>query len=456
MSLKTIAIALFAWCSNALAQFPPAPAPVPSVDDIVRQSNERRAAVIETLKQGIVRVEAQEEVKDTGTGIVISSTPERILILTALHVVKDAKSVDVIFYADRSTHVHARKLPRQSDALDLAVLEIASGPGVRLPRDITKYRFVVSSTVQPGTDVTTANGEWIPVRNSVTRLSHEGDIQKFEYTNVSVGEGFSGGPVFDQYGNVIGMHDALDGGGNFAVAIKIDSALQTLEALDYTVPKPESGALPVTVTVSQSGGLPPAATTPARQNSYAADMEHYQAGLLLRDPDQIEAVAKKISNQSLATVLLTRAAALRAGGAVTVPPMGIPADQAAMSAAAAKGRNSRTWLEADRYLHKRNYIKAFPLFQQLAESGDSQSMVTFAELYYNGWGTAQNYPEAARWYEKAAGEDETKAMTPLGSMYESGRGVPRDLKKAAEWYRKAAASGNATARQNLQRLGLNP
>ena len=46
------------------------------------------------------------------------------------------------------------------------------------------------------------------------------------------------------------------------------------------------------------------------------------------------------------------------------------------------------------------------------------------------------------------------AMLGLGAFYENGRGVPKDLNQAAAWYRKAAALGNATAKQNLQRMGL--
>ena len=41
----------------------------------------------------------------------------------------------------------------------------------------------------------------------------------------------------------------------------------------------------------------------------------------------------------------------------------------------------------------------------------------------------------------------------LGEAYEAGRGVPRDLDKALDWYRRAAESGNARAREALERLG---
>jgi TPR repeat protein len=499
MHLKTSLLIPIACCGVSLAQVSlPAPSSI-SVEEIVKQSNERRAQALEALAQGIVRVEAQNRVTDTGTGMVVSCSPERILILTALHVVKDATSVDVVFYADRSTHVPARILPSRSDLLDLAVLEVTPGPNSRLPHDIQPYHFVVSSTIQPGEDIFTANGEWVPVRNSVTRLNHDGDAQKFEYTNVSVGRGFSGGPIFDQYGNVIGMHDELtgggNGGGNFAVGIKIDSALQTLEALDYTVPKADSKLLSQ---VGLGAGAPdvsrgntPATGTEQRSlNAATSDMEHYTAAVMSRDPDRMEAEADKISNPSLANSVRTLAARLRTSASGAVPSVGTPAGQADIKSAAARNNRNRLWLQAESVLNQRNYTKALPLFQQLAESGDSESMATLGNLYYNGWGAAQNYAEAARWFQKAAEQGETRvmstlalmyasgrgvpqndalalqwnrkaaevgdpiAMLGLGAFYENGRGVPKDRNQAAEWYRKAAALGNATAKQNLQRMGM--
>src|SRR5664279_4660537 len=94
MRLNTIVILCIAFSSVLLAQ---TPAPT-TVQEIVQRSMDARVKEIEALKLGIVRVEAQKEVAEVGTGIVISASPERIWILTALHVVKDAKRVNVVFY----------------------------------------------------------------------------------------------------------------------------------------------------------------------------------------------------------------------------------------------------------------------------------------------------------------------------------------------------------------------
>jgi Sel1 repeat len=361
-------------------------------------------------------------------------------------------------------------------------------------------------------------------------------VNRFEYTNVSVGPGFSGGPVFDRYGNVVGMHDVLTADeAHYAIAIKIDSALQTLQALDYAVPKavpfsmpqfgpagvPQSQAAPGGTTAHPSStsdlelyrnarlsedptqmeaaaanisdpNLPTMLRAAAQklrqrsetQTSASSDTEAYMNAMLLRDPDEIEAAAAQISNLTLAASLRTRAQMLR------------NASQAGSSAAAAASDSrrrlqlQRTKTEAKLFANRGNYMKALPLYQQLAEGGDSESMVSLGYFYYNGWGVGQDYAQAAKWFEKAAAEGETSVtgalglmyalgmgvqrndaiavewdrkaaavgdatgMLGLGFMYENGRGVPKDMAMAVEWYRKSASLGNDGAKQNLRRLGV--
>lgn len=193
----------------------------------------------EPLKQGIVHIEADKGVKELGTGIVFSVTPERIRILTALHVVKGAKSIHVAFYSDKLTLLPAQKMPRQSDDLDLAVLEVRAAPGVILPQKVPHFNFGPERPLHSGEQVFTVNAEWVVIPNSIARLDHgeDGeDTRMFEYTPNSVGNGFSGGPVFDDMGYIIGMHDKLTGLKDYAVAINIQSTIEMLKALGYDVP----------------------------------------------------------------------------------------------------------------------------------------------------------------------------------------------------------------------------
>lgn len=215
-----------------------------SAEQIIQQSMASRNRMIEARARGIVKIQAEKGVKDNGTGIILSASPDRILILTALHVVKGAKTILVTFYDDRSKPVPAQKLSQFSENLDLAVLEVRPTATFKLPANIEPHNFAANNTLQLGEHIYSVNGDWVPVPNAITRLSHDGDVQKFEYSNTSVGEGFSGGPVFDDYLNIVGMHDALNGDGSYGIAVKIDSALQTLQALGYDVPQAGSVVSP--------------------------------------------------------------------------------------------------------------------------------------------------------------------------------------------------------------------
>lgn len=274
-----------------------------------------------------------------------------------------------------------------------------------------------------------------------------------------------------------------DGDGDFVFirgGISADTALQ-------------HGPTPPPLAAAQlSPGAPrqtqPSGTSPAQSNPNS-DMELYQKALASHDPAEIDAVADKMSNQTLANVLHMRATSLRTleanasaartnNGTTRVP------------ASRAKAQLEYTKVDADSYAHRGNYLKAFPLYKQAAEAGDSESMASLGFCYYNGWGVPQDYAEAAKWFQKAADEGESKVfsslglmyamgrgvpqndqlsldwnrkaaaagdpigMLGLGSFYAAGRGVPKDLNEAANWYRKSAALGNEGAKQALRKMGL--
>src|ERR1700758_3437801 len=119
-----------------------------STEQIIQQSMAARNRMIEAQARGIVKIQAEKEVKDNGTGIVLSASPDRILILTALHVVKGAKNILVTFYDDRSTPVPAQKLSQFSENLDLAVLEVRPTAAFKLPTNIEPHNFAANNTLQ--------------------------------------------------------------------------------------------------------------------------------------------------------------------------------------------------------------------------------------------------------------------------------------------------------------------
>jgi hypothetical protein len=117
-----------------------------------------------TLNRSIVKVEvARKPDSDTGVGIVIAASSDSIRILTAAHVVADATAWRVYFYSDQAVAYIATVLPRSSDGLDLAVLEVRPQgrplPG-NLPRLAAGTRWRWTNVSGPST----ANGYTSPTR----------------------------------------------------------------------------------------------------------------------------------------------------------------------------------------------------------------------------------------------------------------------------------------------------
>jgi formylglycine-generating enzyme required for sulfatase activity len=82
----------------------------------------------------------------------------------------------------------------------------------------------------------TVDNEWVHIPNTVVRLDHDSDTRLFEYTKVAVDDGFSGGPVLDDDGRLVGVHRGGGAGGRYAVAAKLDSAIDALAALGHNTP----------------------------------------------------------------------------------------------------------------------------------------------------------------------------------------------------------------------------
>lgn len=105
--------------------------------------------------------------------------------------------------------------------------------------------------------------------------------------------------------------------------------------------------------------------------------------------------------------------------------------------------------QAAQYYDNKEYDKAVPMFQRLAQGGDAYAQCFLGVCNYFGLGTTKDYIQAAYWYEKAADCGISAAQCGLGSCYYFGQGVTQDYAKAVYWYRKAAEQDNTDAQGNL-------
>lgn len=72
-----------------------------------------------------------------------------------------------------------------------------------------------------------------------------------------------------------------------------------------------------------------------------------------------------------------------------------------------------------------DHNKAFPLWQQLAERGDSSAQYNLGLSYHNGWGTAKNDDQALFWWQKAAAQGHENAQHNM-ELLQRERSASRD------------------------------
>jgi serine protease Do len=162
----------------------------------------------------------QQPVEAKGSGFVIDPSG---IIVTNNHVVKDAKSVSVTM-SDGNTY--PAKILGTDPKTDLAVIKITA------PHPLPFVELGDSSNVVPGEWVI-AMGNPFGLDGTVTagivsalgRDIGDGPYDKFIQIDAPINEGNSGGPLFDQKGEVIGVNTAIlsPTGGSVGIGFAIPS-----------------------------------------------------------------------------------------------------------------------------------------------------------------------------------------------------------------------------------------
>ena len=101
------------------------------------------------------------------------------------------------------------------------------------------------------------------------------------------------------------------------------------------------------------------------------------------------------------------------------------------------------------YFENKDFNKAFAIFSEYANRGNSYAQCRLGMMYENGNGIEENKAEAVKWYRKAAEQGNAEAQYCLGAAYCMGEGVKQDYLQAYDWYKKAAEQGNASAQVDL-------
>ncbi|MDR3522242.1 MAG: Do family serine endopeptidase [Acidocella sp.] len=162
----------------------------------------------------------QQAVEAKGSGFIINSSG---IVVTNNHVVKDAKTISVTLSNGSS---YPAKVLGTDPRTDLAVLKIDAG------RPLPYVDIGSSANVEPGEWVV-ALGNPFGLGGTVTagivsalgRDIGDGPYDKFIQIDAPINEGNSGGPLFDQHGEVIGVNTAIlsPTGGSVGIGFAIPS-----------------------------------------------------------------------------------------------------------------------------------------------------------------------------------------------------------------------------------------
>ncbi len=161
-----------------------------------------------------------QAVEAKGAGFIINSNG---IIVTNNHVVKDAQTVSVTMSDGTS---YPAKIVGTDPKTDLAVLKINAGhplPYVELgqSKDVEPGEWVVAMGNPFGLGETVTAG----IVSALGRNIGDGPYDRFIQIDAPINEGNSGGPLFDQRGQVIGINTAIltPSGGSVGIGFAIPS-----------------------------------------------------------------------------------------------------------------------------------------------------------------------------------------------------------------------------------------
>ncbi len=225
-----------------------------------------------------------QAVEAKGSGFIINSSG---ILVTNNHVVKDAKTISVTLSDGQS---YPAKIIGTDPKTDLAVLKISAGhplPYVELGKsaDVEPGEWVVAMGNPFGLDGTVTAG----IVSALGRDIGDGPYDKFIQIDAPINEGNSGGPLFNQRGQVIGINTAIltPSGGSVGIGFAIPA-----DMIQRVVSQLENGgkvvrgylgvaAQQISPQMAQAMSLPTA--TPSKDGALVAavspDSPAFRAGL---------------------------------------------------------------------------------------------------------------------------------------------------------------------------------
>lgn len=101
------------------------------------------------------------------------------------------------------------------------------------------------------------------------------------------------------------------------------------------------------------------------------------------------------------------------------------------------------------YYAKKEFNKAFSLFEKSHFQGNLQATFNLARMYDRGLGIKKNLGKAKELYLMSAKKRYADSQHNIGNMYFLGEGVKKDYKEALKWLLLAAEQGQRMAQRDL-------
>lgn len=183
------------------------------------------AGAVERAGNGVVAIHARHRIPSSGI------VWRRGVVVAASHTVKHDRDVPVTL-AD-GTRAHATVAGRDAGT-DIVVLRLDDGasaePVEHAPDDALRVGALVLAVGRPGGDGVTTSLGVVSTVSGPWRTWAGGEIDRFVRLDLSIYDGFSGGPLVDAAGRVLGMNcSALARG--MAVTIPVPTVTRVVDAL---------------------------------------------------------------------------------------------------------------------------------------------------------------------------------------------------------------------------------
>ncbi|HSH82711.1 MAG TPA: trypsin-like peptidase domain-containing protein, partial [Herpetosiphonaceae bacterium] len=177
--------------------------------------SEDLAAAVETAAASVVRVEARRG--NPSSGIVWTADGH---VLTADHTVEREEEIPVGLGDGRTAQ---GRLVARDPGSDLALLKIEASdlvPAARASDDGVKIGHIVLSIGRPGAAGVMASLGIVSALGGQWRTSRGGQLDRFVRTDATLYPGFSGGPLVDAAGRVVGVNSwTLSQGAGLAIPV---------------------------------------------------------------------------------------------------------------------------------------------------------------------------------------------------------------------------------------------